>query len=424
MDTAIASVALPFISRDLNIESSQSVLLVVLYNLVLAMTLLPFASLGNRVGLKQLFVAGQLLYVAGAGLCYLATSFEFLLLFRTLQAIGISAALSVAIAIVRSLYPPSKLGKGLGINTIASVSGASLAPVVGGFVIAATSWKWVFAAGLPLAVLSLALARLLPDVERTRGRFDVFGSVLCAVTFGALIIGLETLNYEFHILVSAAIILAGAVAAFIFVRHERNEQLPVLPVDLFRHAALSLSVAAAFAAVLSSWILVLSMPFMLDQFGFTPSAIGSLILPYAITSAVLSPAAGMLSDRVDPALLGTLGLSVAIVGLASFAFLGTDPSHYEIVWRMALCGTGFGMFFSPNARLIVGSVPADRSAPASSLISTTRMFGQALGSTMFGGMLAFGFGGNESVAYFTVALAAIALVCSGARRWCRVPKEE
>ena len=414
MDASIAPVALPTIVHDLNVSASTSTLVVVVYNLVLAMTLLSFASLGERLGLRRVFLLGLVCYILGAGMCLVGNDLGALLVARALQASGTAAALSVSIALVRHIYPPAQLGRGLGINTIAGVTGAALGPAVGGLILSIASWHWVFAAAAPLAIASLAAGRALPEPERHGKAFDRRGAALCAATFGLLITGLESLTDAHLPLASALLLLAGVAVAVIFVRHEAKTAHPVLPVDLLVHPTLALSVAATFSAVLGSTILIWSAPFRLHALGFSAAQIGGTIVPYAVAIGIFAPTSGMLSDRVNPALIGTIGLMIAIVGSLCVA-LPLHPNAYDVAWRMALVGTGFGLFFSPNARLIVAAAPRGRVASASSLIATTRMFGQALSSTLLGGLLALGLGQNGASAVLAALLATVAFACSAAR---------
>jgi DHA2 family multidrug resistance protein-like MFS transporter len=159
---------------------------------------------------------------------------------------------------------------------------------------------------------------------------------------------------------------------------------------------------------------MLYLPFRLNALGFGAAAVGAMIAPYAMAVIVCAPASGMLSDRISPQVLGLVGLTFATVAVLSFAWLPARPAYLDIAWRTALCGVGFSMFFSPNGRLMITSAPRNRVAGASSLLSTTRMFGQALGSAMLGGLLAMSAGANLSV-LVAAALTALALVCAGTR---------
>jgi len=417
IDGAIATVALPTIARDLRVDSSSAVLVVTVYQLVLVMALLPFSALGDRIGLKRLYQGGQVVFTIATVLCFFAHSLGFLLVVRALQATGAAASLSVMAAMIRRIYPAKHLGRGLGLNNVVgSVSGA-LAPTAGGLILAVAPWPWVFATAAPFAILSILLGRwALPDVPARPGTYNLAGAMLNMATFGLVIAGLEALLHGNSPIVSGAIVVIGLLFGVILVRHERRETAPILPVDLLARPVLALSVAGAFVAFFASQMLILSLPFRLQHgFGFAPSEIGAMIAPWPLTTMFVAPIAGSLSDRYPAGLLGGIGMMIATVALLLLAFLPTHPAYFDVAWRMSLCGAGFGMFLSPNARLIVGSAPRDRAASAGGLVSTTRLVGQTMGATGIATMLALGFGTRPAPALVAALLTVIAGICSISR---------
>ncbi len=416
IDGAIATVALPTIARDLKVDSAAAVLVVTVYQLVLIMTLLPFATLGDRVGLRRLYQTGQVVFTIATVLCFFARSLPFLLVVRTAQALGAAAALSVSSALLRSIYPVRQLGRGISINSIVVSSSAALAPTVGGLVLAVASWPWVFAVAVPFAIVSLLLGRTLPESPPRGEPFDVLGAVLCAAMFGLIISGLESLVHGDSPVVSGAIVAAGAVVGVMFVRRELDEPRPILPIDLLARPVLALSVTGALAAFIASMSFILSVPFHLQhEYGFQPSEIGALIAPWPLTMMFVAPVAGTLSDRYPAGLLGGIGMAVATTAMLLLAFLPADPRFFDIAWRMALAGVGFGLFLSPNARLVLGSAPPERAAAAGGMISTVRLLGQTLGATLFAALLAAGLGGGRAPALVSAGLTLIAGLCSLSR---------
>ncbi|MBM6576585.1 MFS transporter [Microvirga sp. SRT01] len=416
VDGAIATVALPTIARDLGVDASAAVAVVTVYQLVLVMTLLPFSGLGDRIGLKKLYQAGQAVFTVATILCFFAKSLPFLLIVRAAQALGAAAALSVSSALLRSIYPTKQLGRGLGINSVVVSSSAAFAPTLGGLVLAVAPWPWVFASAVPFAIISLILGRALPDPVPRDEPFDVLGAVMCAAMFGLVIGGLETAVHGDSPVVSAAIVIVGVIVGILFIRRQRREVAPILPVDLLRRPVLALSTMGAFTAFVATMTLLLSLPFRLQHgYGFAPSEVGAVIAPWPLTTMIVAPLAGWLSDRYPAGLLGGIGMALAIVGLLTLSYLPADPSYWAIAWRMSLTGAGFGMFLSPNARLIIGSAPRDRAAAAGGLISTTRMVGQTTGATLVAALLAIGLGSGGGPALIAAGLAAVAGVCSLAR---------
>jgi MFS transporter, DHA2 family, multidrug resistance protein len=413
IDASIVTVALPTLARDLGVDSSAAVLVVTVYQLVLVMALLPFSALGSRIGLRRLYQIGQLIFLVSTILCFFARSLPFLLVVRAIQALGAAAALSVSSALIRAIYPARQLGRGLGISNVVVSSSGAIAPTLGGLVLSAASWPWIFAAAAPLAVVSLMLGhRALPEPDPHDVPYDVLGAVLCAMTFGLIISGLESGVHGNSPVISAAIVASGVVIAVIFVRRELLSKMPILPVDLLAQPAVALSTLGGLMAFIGSMVLILSLPFRLQQqFGFSPSEVGAVITPWPLAMMIFAPLAGILSDRFPAGLLGGIGMTIAAAALLSLAFLPADITQFGLMWRMALSGLGFGLFLSPNARLIVHSAPHARAASAGGLISTTRLTGQTLGATLLATLLSLGVGNSRVPALVAAGLALLAGIC-------------
>ena len=417
IDGSIVTVALPTLAQDLGVDSSSAVLVVTVYQLVLVMTLLPFSALGSSIGLRRLYRYGQLIFLVSTILCFFARSLPFLLVVRAIQALGAAASLSVSSALIRAIYPARQLGRGLGISNVVVSSAGAIAPTLGGLVLSVASWPWIFAAASPLALLSLLLGQqALPDIKPHEEPYDVLGALLCALTFGLIISGLESAVHGHSPVISAAIVAAGLVIAFVFVRRELESKMPILPVDLLAKPVLALSTIGGLTAFIASMTLILSLPFRLQQhYGFSPGEVGAIITPWPLGMMIFAPLAGVLSDRFPAGLLGGIGMAIATVGLLLLAFVPAHVSQFDMTWRMALCGIGFGLFLAPNARLIVHSAPHARAASAGGLISTTRLTGQTLGASLLGALLSFGVGSNRVPALVAAGLALFAGVCSVAR---------
>lgn len=416
IDGGVASVALPTIARDLHVDSSSVVAIVTVYQLMLVMLMLPFAGLGERIGLKRMYQAGQLLFTVATLLCFFARSLPFLLVVRAAQAIGAAGALAVASALIRQTYPAAQLGRGLGVNSVIVASSAAAAPTIGGLVLSIAPWPWVFASAIPFAIASLLLGRALPDAPPGDRRFDLGGATMCAAMFGLVIGGAESAVHGDSPVVSAAIVLAGVAIGVVYVRRERINTHPILPVDLLSRPVIALSTIGGFTAFVASMTLLLSTPFRLTQeYGLGAAAVGAAIAPWPLTNMVVAPFSGWLSDRVPAGLLGGIGMTISITALVLLAYMPPDPSWFDIAWRMSLCGAGFGTFLPPNARLIIGSAPRERAAAAGGLVSTVRLVGQTTGATVVAALLAAGAGSGATPPLVAAGLALIAGLCSLAR---------
>jgi len=296
-------------------------------------------------------------------------------------------------------------------------SSSAIAPTLGGLVLSVASWPWIFAAASPLALLSLLLGRhALPEPSPRDDPYDVLGALLCALSFGLIISGIESAVHGDAPVVAAAIVVAGAVIAVVFVRRELESKIPILPLDLLMRPALGLSTLGGLLVFIASMTVMLSLPFRLQQhYGFLPGEVGAMITPWPLAIMLIGPLAGMLSDRFPAGILGGIGMAIATSALVLLAFLPAHVSHFDLVWRMALSGAGFGLFLVPNARLIVHSAPHERTASAGGLISTTRLTGQTLGATLLAALLSAGVGSGPVPALLAAGLAILAGVCSLAR---------
>ncbi|MEO0062536.1 MAG: hypothetical protein RLZZ08_1096, partial [Pseudomonadota bacterium] len=415
LDGAIANVALPTIAKDISVNNALITNVVTVYQLVLVMVLLPFASLGDRIGHRRLYQLGQLLFMVSSALCLFANGLAVLLLLRALQAVGAGMALSVSAAMVRQIYPAAKLGTGMGVNSVIVASSAAMAPTLGGYIVGHAPWQWVFVAAAPLAIVSLLLGRALPEPAPINREPEWISGIWSALTMLMLIGGLQVATHSDG-WAGAAIVVAGIASAVMLVRRERPRIAPVVPVDLLARPVLGLSALAAVACFVSSSALMLSLPFRLQvAMGYAPQQAGLLLLPFPLTMLFVSPAAGWLSDRVAPTKLGVTGMAIAIVALLLMGFMPANVTPFGIGWRLALAALGFGLFFAPNSRLLIGQAPRDRAAAAGGLLSTSRLLGQTMAAVVVGILLSAGAGLGPVPMFVACALAVVAALCSLAR---------
>lgn len=413
VDGAIANVALPTIGRELGVGNGAVTNVVTVYQLVLVMVLLPFSSVGDRIGHRNIYQIGQVLFLIASALCVFVDNFGLLLIARAFQALGAGMALSVSAAMLRETYPARKLGTGMGINSVVVASSNALAPTLGGFIVSQLDWRWVFIAAAPLAAVSLLLGRALPDPVRNEREPQWLSGVWSAGTVLLLIGGVQIAAHTGTVALGVTLILLGIVSAVLLVRRERQRQHPVVPVDLIAKPVIGLSALAAICAFIASSSLLVALPFRFEQgMGFSPDQVGLLLVPFPLTMLVVAPAAGWLSDRVAPTKLGVAGMSIAIAGLVFLVFLPPHARAFNIAWRLALCALGYGLFFAPNSRLLIGQAPKHRAAAAGGLLSTSRLSGQTLGAALVGVLLSVGLGLGPTPMLVACALSVVAALCS------------
>lgn len=385
LDGTIMNVALPSLARQFRVSPDDSIWIVNSYQMVIMMTLLVFATIGDRVGYRRVFVAGVALFLVSSVLCALSTSFEMLVCVRALQGLGASAVMSVDVALVRLIYPPEILGRGMSFNAMAVAVSAAAGPSIGGAIITSLSWEWIFLANIPFALMALLVGRrLLPDnpqlSEHPVDKWSCLGNVL---TFGLLIYAVESFAHHGSGLAIALMLLCCAVTGVLYVRRQLRMPLPLLPVDLLRIPLFSLSIAASICAFMAQMMLLIAFPFFLqDNLGFSPIEAGVLVTPWPLGMMLMAPLAGRLVERYHPGTLGAIGMLIFASGLISCYFLPADASTADIWWRVGLGGIGFGLFQTPNNLTIMSSSPMRRSGAASGMLGMARLVGQTVGATL------------------------------------------
>ncbi len=418
LDSTIANVALPTISADLNTSPAVTIWIVNGYQLAIVVSLLPFASLGEIYGYRRVQFAGVVVFTLGSLACCFAGTLAELTTARVVQGFGASAMMSVNAALLRYTVPSAKFGSAIGLNAIVVAAAATLGPTLAGFVLTFASWPWLFAINVPLGIAGALIGFFsLPDSDRTSRRFDWLSALLCAATIALAILVIDSVGHELPLALVAAEIGALVVLGILLVRRELGTTDPLVPLDLLRLPVFSLSIATSIVSFMAQMLAFVSLPFVLQStFGFSPHEVGLLMMPWPLALAVSAPVAGRLSDRYSPAILGGIGLVLLAGGLAALALLPEKPAALDIAWRMALCGVGFGMFQSPNNKVLIGAAPRRRSGAASGMLSTARLAGQTVGAAFVGLMMAqIGIAGATLALAVASGLALLAAVVSLSR---------
>jgi DHA2 family multidrug resistance protein-like MFS transporter len=390
IDGSIANVALPTIARDLDAIPAFSIWIVNGYQLAITISLLPLASLGEIIGYRRVYLAGVVLFTLASVFCALSGTLILLTIARIMQGFGAAGILSVNAALVRYTYPRALLGRGIGINALVVAISAAVGPTVAAVILAVSTWPYLFAINIPLGFGAFTLGwRYLPHARLAAHPFDWQSAGLSAVMFGLGIAAIDSAGHGEALVLCLSEFAIAAIAGGMLMLRQTNLPSPLLPVDLLRIPIFALSIATSIASFCGQMLAFVAMPFYLEShFGYSAVQIGLLITPWPIAVACAAPLAGRLVERYPAGLLGGIGLLFFAAGLCTLALIPATPSPFDVIWRMALAGAGFGLFQTPNNRTMIAAAPRERSGGASGMLGTARLLGQTVGAALVALLLA------------------------------------
>jgi len=426
LSNSVTNLALPHIARDLAISAESSIWIVNASQIALMVCLLPVAALADIVGHRRVYRAGLAIFALASLACALAPNLPALAGARLLQGAGSACIMAIQPAFVRAIYPRAQLGRGLGFNTTVVATSLAAGPSLGALLLSLGPWPILFAVYAPLAAVAAVLAgRFLPADNPQARAFDVPSGLLSGGAFGFLILGIDGVAHGHGAPAIAAEFAVAAGLGWAFLRRQRQLAEPMMPIDVFRRPVFALSLGASTSTFTAQGLAFVSLPFLLQTvLGRGVANAGLLLSAWPLALACTAPVAGRLADRYPAGLLGAIGLSTMLTGLVALALLPDSPSNPDLVWRLVLCGVGFGIFAAPNNRLMMNAVPRERSGSAGGMIATARTLGQTLGAALVAlvfGLFDFSGVGAATAARAALGLAAcfaaLALLLSSLRLW-------
>jgi DHA2 family multidrug resistance protein-like MFS transporter len=310
--------------------------------------------------------------------------------------------MSVNTALVRFVYPTRMLGRGFGHNALVVATAFTLGPTIASGILAFGPWPWLFAVNLPFGVIALLIGiKTLPATPRAVHAFDFAGAVLAAGSLGLFITGIGSAAHKAPLGLVSGELAAAVVLGWLLMRRQADHPAPMLPIDLFRRPIFALSTATAVCSFAVQGLAFVSLPFYFEDILLRSQVeTGFFMTPWPLVVAIMAPIGGRLSDRYPVGILGGIGLALLCVGMVLLATLPPSPGVANIVWRMVICGIGFGFFQTPNMKALMSSAPPHRSGSASGIVATARLTGQTVGAAL--AALCFTLAGREGA---TVALA-------------------
>lgn len=383
MALSAVTVALPTIAGEFLMDAITLSWVATIYILAAAALLVPFGRVADIYGRKRIFIWGTAVFTAASVLLGIAWSSGALILFRILQGVGGAMLLSTAIAILSSAYAPGERGRALGINVAAVYLGLSCGPFVGGVLTQHAGWRSIFFFNVPLGIIIIvfSLWKLRTEKAGSKGEpFDFVGSFIYCVMLVALMCGFSILPGTPGML----LIAAGIAGICIFVAWELKTEKPILDITLFRtNRAFTFSNIATLIHYSATFAISFLLSLYLQNIkGLSPQDTGLILISQPLVQAVFSPMAGRMSDRIEPRIVASTGMSITAVGLFLLTLLEAGTGTWFIVSALVVLGFGYALFSSPNTNAIMSSVENRLFGVASSMVGTMRLLGQVFSMGM------------------------------------------
>ena len=382
LDGSIVNIALPIMSGRLNEPVSAITWVVTSYLIIICALSLFFGRLGDIKGNTLIFNYGIAGFTCGSLLSGISVNLTMLVISRVIQAVGAAASMATSQGIITQTFPANERGRALGFNGTSVALGAMTGPPLGGFIVSALSWHYIFLINVPIGIAAFILAlRLLPRGDTIDESLDMKGVILFGLSVSLILVAIgsgQNVDFLNPFVISA--ILAGAVLLAVFIFVEQRQKQPMLDLAIFKNALFTISVICAFLVFVSLSSINILQPFYLqDARGLNALTAGLVMMIYPVVLGVAAPLSGYLSDRIGQKLPTLIGLCFSTAGYVGAAMMTVNTSLVLTGFVYGFLGLGNALFQSPNTSLIMSSIPRSKLGVAGSINSLVRNLGFIFG---------------------------------------------
>ncbi len=395
LDATIVNVGLPKIMASFGVDIDTIKWVLTAYLLVFAVMLPTSGWVADHFGYKRTYLLSLGLFTVGSFLCGLAWNENALITSRIIQGAGAGFLMPVGMAIVTREFPPEKRGIALGFWAISAAASVSLGPMIGGYLIDHLDWQSIFDVNVPIGIVGMVATLVIQREYKTEHvrSFDIIGFISVATFLTFLLLALSDANAEWNaggwtsnfILTCFAI---SAVALVVFLITEFTVRHPLIELRLLGNFNFAVANSVLFIFGLGMFGSTFLLPLYLqDSLGYTAFQAGSVFLPVGIIQGILSPLAGILSDRVNPKIPAVLGFLFLGVSLYLNGFLSQYSESQQIMISLYLRGVGMGLVFTPLSTIALSGISRNMMAQASGLFNVIRQIGGSFGIAILGTLL-------------------------------------
>ncbi len=397
LDITVVSVALETFQNEFNATSAQVAWTMTGYTLALASVIPLTGWAADRFGTKRLYLLAVVLFTAGSVLCSLAGSLEQLVAFRVLQGLGGGMLMPLGMTILTRAAGPERVGRVMAVLGIPMLLGPIFGPIIGGWLIDAASWHWIFLINVPIGAVALVYAGIvLPkDHVEPSETFDWLGMLMLSPGLALFLYGVSSIPeagtiWDTQVLVPAFIGLALIVAFVPWALNARNIH-PLVDLRLFLNRNMTVAVIAMSLFAIAFFGASLLFPLYFQQVrGETALDAGLLLAPQGIGAMITMPIAGVLADRIGPGKVVMTGIAVITVGMGMFTQLTADTSYTFIIGALFVMGLGMGSTMMPIMASALATLTDHNIARGSTLMNIVQQVAASIGTALFSVLLTNG----------------------------------
>ena len=422
-DGSIVSVALPTIAEHFQASVDLAAWVSLAYSLTLVALIMVFGAWTESKGYAFAYKLGYSFFIIGSVMCSLSWSIYGLILSRVVQAAGTAMFAAVGIGMVTEVFPEKERGKAIGMIVMMVSAGFIIGPVAGGLLLSVFNWPSIFLINIPIGLVGLYMTFvyfkvLPPHLSDRKMRWAGSLSVSLALVTAIFALGLIK-DYSISDVRIWGLVLVSLFSLVLFARFESKKETALIGFDIFKNRQFTSSIAAMLAAFSAVSGIMLLIPFYLERVKhLEPKQVALYLMIIPVTMFIFSPLSGKLSDKIGFRILSTLGVLILSAGLYVMSRIGIDSSTTLVATGLAVIGSGFGVFSTPNSSALMGSVAKGQRAITSGILSTTRNMGIALGVAISTALFAYfnqkysGLGGESEIfvsSFHNVLVISIAL---------------
>lgn len=383
LDTTIANVALPHMQADLSATQDQINWVLTSYIVASAIALPISGWLADRVGRKRLLLISVVGFTVSSVLCATATSLGEMVLFRAFQGVSGAFIVPLAQATLFDINPREKHGQAMALFGGGVMIGPILGPVLGGWLTDNYNWRWVFLVNLPVGIICiLIMSQFMPEGEKQKRRFDMFGFLLLAVSLAALQFCLDRGQQNDWFSSWETIIEAGIAigAGWMFLVHMVTAEHPLFDREIFKDRNFATSVVfMAVTGVLLLAGLALLPPLLQNMYGYSVLQSGFLTAPRGVGTLFSMLIAGRMTGRMDARIL--VGIGVILMGYSLHMMTGfaIDQPSRPVIMSGIVQGLGLGLIFVPLQTLAFETLATRFRTTGAALLNLSRNIGGSIG---------------------------------------------